>query len=205
MTPSKATCCTTIDISEIDVIAAMKEIQGYIDISPGDFQEVFRIAYAHAVQRIMDTRTAKDIMTTPAHCLRSDMDLVQAAQFLADKHYSGAPVIDESGKIVGVLSEKDFLSRMGIGKPATFMQIVAHCLTNKGCMAMNLRNHAVQEIMSTPPITEGLDITIAAITALFVEKQINRLPIIDTEGRPVGIVTRTDLVQSYCMPGGVNA
>ncbi len=46
------------------------------------------------------------------------------------------------------------------------------------------------------------DMTMPAISALFVEKQINRLPIIDVEGRPVGIVTRTDLVQSYCLPEG---
>ncbi len=46
------------------------------------------------------------------------------------------------------------------------------------------------------------DMTMAAISALFVEKQIKPLPIIDVEGRPVGIVTRTDLVQSYCLPEG---
>lgn len=196
----KKSCCPEFSISELDVIAAMKEIQGYIDISPGDFKEVFRIAYAHVMRRVMESSTAKDIMTSPVHCLQADMDLVQAAQFLAAQQISGAPVIDDSGRLVGVLSEKDFLARMGLGKPASFMQIVAHCLTNKGCMAMTLRNHAVHEIMSSPPIIAEADMTMAAISALFVEKQINRLPIIDVEGRPVGIVTRTDLVQSYCLP-----
>lgn len=198
----ESACCRTIDIAEQDVIAAMKEIQGYIDISPGDFQEVFRIAYRHAMQRLMDSRTASDIMTTPVHCLQADMDLVQAAQFLAEQHFSGAPVVDGSGKLAGVLSEKDFLARMGIGKPASFMQIVAHCLTNRGCMAMSLRNHAVGELMSTPPITAGVNMTVTDIAALFVAQQINRLPIVDSQGRPLGIVTRTDLVQSYCLPGG---
>lgn len=193
-------CCPEFGISELDIIAAMKEIQGYIDISPGDFKEVFRIAYAHAIRRVMESSTAKDIMTSPVHCLQADMDLVQAAQFLADQQISGAPVIDDSGRLVGVLSEKDFLARMGLSKPASFMQIVAHCLTNKGCMAMTLRNHSVREIMSSPPISAEADMTMAAISAFFVEKQINRLPIIDVEGRPVGIVTRTDLVQSYCLP-----
>lgn len=198
----KKSCCSGFDISELDVIAAMKEIQGYIDISPGDFKEVFRIAYAHAMRRVMESSTAKDFMTSPVHCLHADMDLVQAALFLADKQFSGAPVVDDSNRLVGVLSEKDFLASMGLGKPASFMQIVAHCLTNKGCMAMALRNHSVQEIMSAPPISTEANMTMAAISAFFVEKQINRLPIIDAEGRPVGIVTRTDLVQSYCLPEG---
>lgn len=197
--------CTAVDISELDVIAAMKEIQGYIDISPGDFREVFRIAYGHALRRLMDSRRAQDIMTTPANSLQADMDLIQAATFLAHRQFSGAPVVDGAGTLIGVLSEKDFLARMGVGTPASFMRIVAHCLTHQGCMAMSLRNHCVQEIMSTPPITAGPEMTLGAISALFVEKRINRLPIIDAAGHPIGIVTRTDLVHAYGGPEGGRA
>jgi len=199
MSETNSTCCTALDISEMDVIAAMKKIQGYIDISPGDFREVFQVAYAHALQRIKDSLTAQDIMTQPVHCIRLDMDLIQAATFLADKGFSGAPVIDAAGKIVGVLSEKDFLAKMGLGQPTSFMQIVAHCLNNRGCMATSLRNHSVEEIITAPAITAGPEMTMGAISALFIDKRINRLPIVDPEGRPVGIVTRTDLVQSYCL------
>ena len=199
MRETNSTCCTAIDISEADVIAAMKKIQGYIDISPGDFREVFQVAYTHALQRIKNSLTAQDIMTTPVHCVGLDRDVIQAATFLADKRFSGAPVIDAGGKIVGVLSEKDFLAKMGLGQPASFMQIVAHCLNNSGCMATSLRNHSVEEIMTAPAITAGPEMTLAAISALFVDKRINRLPIVDSEGQPAGIVTRTDLVQSYCL------
>ena len=199
MSATNNSCGTAIDISELDVIAAMKDIQGYIDISPGDFREVFQVAYNHALQRIKDSLKAQDIMTKPAHCVELHMDLIQAATFLADKGFSGAPVIDAGGKIVGVLSEKDFLAKMGLGQPTSFMQIVAHCLNNRGCMATSLRNHSVQEIMTAPAITAGPEMTMGAISALFVDKRINRLPIVDSEGRPVGIVTRTDLVQSYCL------
>ena len=199
MSATNSSCGTAIDISELDVIAAMKDIQGYIDISPGDFREVFQVAYNHAQQRLKDSLKAREIMTKPVHCVGLDMDLIQAASFLADKKFSGAPVIDSGGKIVGVLSEKDFLAKMGLGQPTSFMQIVAHCLNNRGCMATSLHNHSVQEIMTSPAITAGLEMTMGAISALFIDKQINRLPIVDSEGQPVGIVTRTDLVQSYCL------
>ena len=197
MKNENASCSTTVDISEQDVIAAMKDIQGYLDISPGDFREVFQVAYKHALQRIWNSRVAQDMMTQPVQCLGADMDLIQAATFLAEKRFSGVPVVDTNGSIVGVLSEKDFLAKMGLGQPLSFMQIVAHCLTNKGCMATSLRNHAFSEIMTTPAITAGPKITMGEISSLFIDKQINRLPIVDTEGRPLGIVTRTDLVQSY--------
>lgn len=199
MNPTGSDSCTPIDISEQDVLEAMKKIQGYIDISPGDFKEVFTIAYNHAMQRIKDSLTAQDIMARPVHCVGLGMDLVQAALFLAENKLSGAPVVDADGSIAGVISEKDFLAKMGLGASTSFMQIIAHCLTNKGCMAMVLRNHPVQEIMTAPALTAGPEMTIGAISTLFVDRQINRLPIVDTEGRPVGIVTRTNLVQSYCV------
>ena len=197
MKNENASCSTTVDISEQDVIAAMKDIQGYLDISPGDFREVFQVAYKHALQRIWNSRVAQDMMTQPVQCLGADMDLIQAATFLAKKRFSGVPVVDTNGSIVGVLSEKDFLAKMGLGQPLSFMQIVAHCLTNKGCMATSLRNHTVSEIMTTPAITARPEMTLGEISSLFIDKQINRLPIVDTKGRPLGIVTRTDLVQSY--------
>ena len=53
--------------------------------------------------------------------------------------------------------------------------------------------------MTAPAITAGPQITIDAISALFVEKQINRLPIVDADHRPIGIVTRTDLVHANLM------
>lgn len=186
-----------IEIVEPDILAAMKDIQGYIDISPGDFREIFQVAYRHAVQRIQNSLTAKDIMTTPVHCIGLEMDLQQAAAFMADKRISGAPVVDGEGRIAGMVSEKDFLARMGLGKSVSFMQIIAHCLHNKGCMMTPLRNHSVRDIMTTPAVTAGAGITVGAISAMFIDRQINRLPIVDAEGRLAGIVTRTDLVRSY--------
>ncbi len=199
MSETRIECCAPIEISERDVLDAMKEIQGYIDISPGDFKEVFQIAYNHAVERIRESLRAHDIMTRPVLSVELEMNLIQTAMFLAEKKFSGAPVIDIDGKIVGVISEKDFLVKMGLGKSTSFMQIIAHCLNNKGCVATTLRNTSIQEIMTSPAITAGPEISTGAISALFVDREINRLPIVDTEGRPIGIVTRTNLVQSFCV------
>ncbi|MDO9110129.1 MAG: hypothetical protein Q7U40_05700, partial [Desulfatirhabdiaceae bacterium] len=69
--------CSPVDISEKDILAAMKHIQGYIDISPGDFKEVFQVAYSHAIQRIMNSLTAADIMTSPVNAVGIEMDLRQ--------------------------------------------------------------------------------------------------------------------------------
>ena len=59
-----------VDISEQDVIEAMKRIEGYIDITPGDFKEVYQSAYALAIKRLLDSLTADKIMTFDLKCLK---------------------------------------------------------------------------------------------------------------------------------------
>lgn len=191
----------SVEISEQDVVEAMKAIQGYLDITPGDFKEVYQVAYSLAIKRLLTSRKAADLMTKAVQLVSQEMDLVKAAALLAEKQISGAPVVDNEGKIVGVVSEKDFLKEMGFGATPSFMQIATHCLNNKGCMIGNLRNRTVGDIMTRPAITGVPEMTIGNISALFVDRRINRLPIVNTDGRPVGIVTRTDLAHSYSVLG----
>ena len=186
-----------VDISEQDVVEAMKRISGYIDITPGDFKEVYQSAYALAIKRLLDSLTADKIMTIAVIFVDQEMALVGAADLLAEKQISGCPVVSSEGKVVGVVSEKDFLKEMGFGTTPSFMQLATHCLNSKSCMIRNLHNKTVGDIMTKPPITADSTITIGAISALFAEHQINRLPIVDNNGRPIGMVTRTDLAHSY--------
>ena len=193
--------CAPVDISDDDVMKAMKSMQGYIDITPADFREVYRIAYALAQDRLMHALKAADIMTTPVHVVHLDTDLIATATLLAEKGISGAPVIDREDSVIGVISEKDFLRKMGADQSGSFMQVIAHCLKNKGCVATPMVNRTAGDVMTAPAITVRADISIGRISVLMIEKNINRLPIVDAAGKPVGIVTRSDLVNSYCMLG----
>ena len=190
-----------LEISDADVLKAMSDMKGYIDITPGDFKEVYRIAYVLARNRMLTSIKASDIMSRPVHVIRSDADLIRTATFLAENHISGAPVVDDSGKIVGVVSEKDFITQTNDGKTGSFMGIIADCLKNRGCMAIPMRRLGVAEIMTRPAITASEDITLKDISALLMDRGINRLPIVDNDEKPIGIVTRSDLVGSYCLLG----
>ncbi len=185
-------------IDDDDIYRAMQDIQGYVDISPADFKEIFTFAYRHAVERLLAARRAAEIMHSPVHCLQATMDLKDAATFLATHRISGAPVVDGDNRVIGVVSEKDFLRRMGLKAPASFMEIISRCLNHRGCIAVNLHNHRVDEIMSAPAIIAGPTLCSHEIAAIFAERNINRLPIVDEQRRPLGIVSRTDLVTAFC-------
>jgi CBS domain-containing protein len=193
--------CDPVDISDDDVMAAMKSMQGYIDITPADFKEVYRLAYALARERMMKAFKAGDIMTTPAYVVNSETDLIATATLLAEKGISGAPVTGPDGRVIGVISERDFLRKMGADQEGSFMQVIAHCLKDKGCLAAPMVNRTAGDVMTAPAVTATAGMPIDRISSLMSEKNINRVPIVDTAGKPIGIVTRSNLVNAFCMLG----
>ncbi len=197
MSKMNAAHLPALAISEQDVIEAMSSVQGYIDITPGDFREIYQAAYNLAIERLLNSLKAADLMTRKVLLVERETPLVAAAALLAEKGISGAPVIGLGGKIVGVVSEKDFLREMGFVTTPSFMEIATHCLQDKSCMICRLRNKVVDEIMSRPPITGSPEMSIGEISQLFRDREINRLPIVAADDRPVGIVTRTDLAHSF--------
>ncbi len=190
--------CGLMDLTEEDVLDAMRSMQGYVDITPGTFREIYELAYDLALKRVRARGRADEIMSAPVHCLEKGMTASEAAGRMAGLGVSGAPVIDGEGRVCGVVSEKDFLRRMGLPGTASFMTVVATCLNTPGCMVADLRKLLVEDIMSAPAVVASRETPVAEISELFTRHSINRLPICDAQGRPVGIVTRTDLVGSMC-------
>ena len=97
-------------------------------------------------------------------------------------------------KVVGVISEKDFLARMGVGEPRNFMSLVADCLKTKGCVALPIKHALAQDIMTSPAVTVAPDTPVRELAALLTQKSINRVAVTDPGGRLLGLVSRGDIV-----------
>jgi len=185
-----------LDISDDDVLEAMKSINGHLDITPGDFKETYRVAFRHAMKRLAFSRRAKDIMVRSVVSISTQSPIAEAAEKMAINGISGLPVIDIQEKVTGVISEKDFLFHMGSKHARSFMEVITQCLQNKGCLAISIRERFVEEIMTSPAITVNGGATVAEMAGIFKKAKINRLPVIDTDGRLIGLVTRTDILNS---------
>ncbi len=184
------------DISDEDIYGAMKEIPGYLDITPGDFKEVFRLAYQHAIERFARSIKAKDVMTRNVVFVNRVTPLKKVAEAMAQHGISGVPVVEGDERVVGVISEKDFLSHMSAKDAMTFMGVVAECLKGKTCLTIPVRRKNAEDIMNSPPVTVDEDTSIMEIANIFSEKNINRVPVIDEKGNLRGIVSRADILQS---------
>lgn len=191
-------------LSDDDVFEAMKSIPGYLDITPKDFREIYLLAFRHACLRISSSVTAQDIMTSPVITARTDSPLRDVADLMAQKSISGLPVLSPDGAVAGVVSEKDFLKRLGSGAQSSFMGIISECLRGDGCIALAIRAKSAQDIMSSPAVTVQVNATLARITGLLDRSTINRLPVLDNAGRLAGIVTRSDIIRGTLLAQGRN-
>jgi CBS domain-containing membrane protein len=187
-----------VEISDEDVLAAMKKIPGYIDITTGDFKKIYTLAFDFAMNRLSQLVKAMDIMTRKVVFVNPKTPLKEAADKMTQHRISGVPVLDDDDKVVGMISEKDFLAQMGSEDRRSFMGVVAQCLQSKGCVALSLRGQKAKDIMTSPAITVQKGTPMVEIAMIFHEKNVNRVPVVDSNKRLLGIVSRGDLVRSTC-------
>jgi len=188
--------CRAVDLTDRDIYEAMRDIPGYLDITPGDFREIYQVAFRKALERLQQPVAVADIMTRQVVSVGVDAAVVEVARVMAEHGVSGAPVVDKDERAVGVISEKDFLTLMGAGEHRNFMEVVAKCLSAKGCVAAPMKRQTAGDIMSAPAVTVEPDATTAEVLTILEQRNINRVPVVDRTGRLMGIVTRGDLLKA---------
>jgi len=143
---------------------------------------------------------AKEIMTSPVFTVSPDTPVAQVARLLCEKHISGVPVVDDTGKLVGIVTEIDLIKRHArihfpiylpfldslifLESPRRYTQDVSRAL---GATA--------GEIMTQPVSTANLETDVEEIATLMVDDRVNPIPILDESGALVGIVSHTDIVR----------
>lgn len=185
-----------LEISDDDVLAALGEIHGYVDITPTDFKAVYRLALRHAVERLRHLLKAGDIMTRDVIAVTRETTVLEVAELMEQRGISGVPVIDEGEKVVGVVSEKDLLRLLSSPEATTVMRIITQSLRRGTLDVPPLGAQKAGDIMTSPALTVREDTPVLAIKDLFSENKINRAPVVDGDGSLTGIVSRDDIVRS---------
>ncbi|MEW6347516.1 MAG: CBS domain-containing protein [Thermodesulfobacteriota bacterium] len=200
MTRTKIDACIPVDLSDDDIYEAMKDIPGYLDITLSDFKEVYLRAYRHATDRLLKSLKAEHIMTRDVVAVEEDTPLAEVAKVMAQRRISGVPVIAREGRVVGVISEKDFLLAMGGPGTTTFMEVAHKCLGGGQCLVVPSDATRAADIMSTPAVTVTESWPVTEISELMARKGINRVPVLGPDGTMTGIISRGDIVGSSLVP-----
>jgi CBS domain-containing protein len=140
---------------------------------------------------------AHQIMTRSVITVTPDTTIMDAANIMLQRHVSGLPVVDTTGKLVGIVSEGDFIRRSEIGTQRKRGQWLKFIL-GPGKSASDFvheRGRRVDEVMTKNPLTITEDTALAEIVDLMEKNNIKRLPVVRAD-KVVGIVSRANLLQA---------
>jgi len=140
---------------------------------------------------------AKDVMTRDLISVTSDATVLQAARMMLQHHISGLPVVDASGKLVGILSEGDFLRRRETATQRRRSRWLEFLMGPGKIASEYTQSHGskVAEVMTSDVRTVGEDTDLEKIVELMEKHRIKRVPVI-RDDRIVGIVTRSNLMHA---------
>lgn len=180
-----------LNLSDDDIIDAMRRIPGYIDITTTDFREVYQLAHAHALQRLFSHISAGNLMRVGAQPLRPEMRMDQAARLLVRQGLKSLAVVDDAGRVVGVLTESDFLRRL---HSDSCLELLLRLVDDPGNFTHRCHETPVGEAMTTPAVTVTDDASFHQILAAFRSHPGRSMPVTDAGGHLRGMLLRKDFI-----------
>ncbi|MGM9572295.1 MAG: CBS domain-containing protein, partial [bacterium] len=142
-------------------------------IKNGDLNDIKAKLHDAIVKNAKPMYTARDLMSSPVKTIPPEMTIQQADRIMIRYGHTGVPIVDQAGKMQGIISRRDIDKARQHG----------------------LLNHPVKGFMSSNIVTITPDTNFQEIQKLIIEHDIGRLPVLD-DGYIVGIVSRTDVLRS---------
>ena len=143
---------------------------------------------------------AKDLMSANVIAVTLDTEIRELAKVLAANRISGAPVLDGTGRVIGVVTESDLIfQNKKVHIPTAFAILDSFIfLEDPEKMEQELMKMAgtkVADICTANPVTVREDTPVEEIATLMAEKKVHTLPVLDGSGQLVGVIGKADLIR----------
>lgn len=137
--------------------------------------------------------TVKDVMTTAVAAVPETAGYKDILTPMRSRHVSAVPVLDSAGQVTGVVSEADLLRKLAApALPAGTIRLAWRLRERSKATALT-----AAELMTTPAVTIRPDAPVASAARLMQTSRVKRLPVVDTDGKLAGIVSRADVLSVF--------
>lgn len=137
----------------------------------------------------------QDAMTTDIVTATATMTVREAVERLVGRGFRALPVVDDGGRLVGMLTNRDLVERGGLEARVELLASMAPG-SRESILAHLDSDRPVADVMSATPVSVRASETLARTTHLMVGGHLKRLPVVDDDGRLVGIVSRMDVLRA---------
>jgi CBS domain-containing protein len=138
----------------------------------------------------------RDVMTTDVARVRPDATYDEIVDVLTARGVSGLPVTDEGGRLVGIVTEADLVTReaYGPGRRRPFDVLLDNLRNRPPAWVRKASAITAADLMTRTVLTTSPDADLPSTARRLLESGYRRLPVVDADGRLVGVVSRRDLL-----------
>jgi CBS domain-containing protein len=140
----------------------------------------------------------RSLMTRDVVAISPETSVGEIARLMWEHAISGVPVIDEQRRVIGIVTEFDLIAREASFNAPLYVPFLDAFFkvpgTGDETQLRKILATKAAEIMSSPAITIGPEEKIEALATLMYRRRVNPVPVVDEEGRLLGIVSRSDII-----------
>lgn len=183
-----------IDTAE-KIAHALEKIGPMVSEGLITLDEVHVVKYTHRyLNPLPADRPVSDVMTRQVVTLSPEMSVSEAWQKMLESLRKALPVVDGQGHVVGLLTDEDILTRVGLGQRLSVAKRLDPDLLRQELESLQASPLKVQDVMSQPAITAQANEPLGVAAARMAKAGIKRLPVLDKNGRLVGVLSRVDVL-----------
>ncbi len=143
---------------------------------------------------------AKDIMVTDVISVTPDTEIPKAADILLKNHINGVPVLDENGKLVGILCQSDLIAQQKKFPLPSLFTTLGGFFPLKSSKQLEKELHkiaaaTVMEAMTPDPAFVLPETPVDEVATLMVDKNFHTIPVLD-QGKLVGVIGKEDVLKT---------
>jgi CBS domain-containing protein len=138
--------------------------------------------------------TVKDVMTTEVVTVRQETTFKEVAATLRRYRVSALPVVDDAGRVIGVVSEADLLAKEALADPGVMAEVLRHADVRKA------EGLTAGDLMTRPAVTAAPGDPVGQAARMMHFMGVKRLPVVNSGGELTGIVSRSDVLAVFDRP-----
>jgi CBS domain-containing protein len=149
----------------------------------------------HGVRDLPDTVTAREVMSRDVRAVGPDAPLRTVVELVEGKIYRAVPVV-EGGRPVGIITNQDLVERGGLLARVELLAALPGPERASALERLDKERKTAREVMTRDPVTVREDVPLTEVGKAMAERRLKRLPVVDGQGRMVGVVSRLDLLRT---------
>ncbi|MCP5277639.1 MAG: HPP family protein [Thiobacillus sp.] len=181
-----------LDIDHEDLASAVKTLDTFVDVQEEELVQLYRLAVEHAFDRHIGL-TCGDIMSRDVVSVLFGTELEEAWTLLRAHKIKALPVVDNFGRLIGILTAADFLRQLD-DTTAAGLAVRLQGLLRRTPGPNSEKAEVVGQIMTENVTSARLNTPISELVSQLSDRSMHHVPVLDDTGHVLGMVTQSDLI-----------